>query len=80
MVIEPGVKSAPRETSQLTPRWEETIKDMIIKFTCDETGASAVEYTLLIAFIALAIFVSVTTFGLAVKGLFDEAVAKWPGG
>ena len=42
--------------------------DLIIKFTCDEAGASAVEYAFLMAFIALAIVISLTTFGAAIKG------------
>ncbi|MDO9532844.1 MAG: Flp family type IVb pilin [Deltaproteobacteria bacterium] len=48
--------------------------DLIMKFTCDEAGASAVEYALLMAFIAVVIATSVSTFGLAVRGLFEKAV------
>ncbi|MBM4301320.1 MAG: Flp family type IVb pilin [Deltaproteobacteria bacterium] len=54
--------------------------DLIMQFTFDEAGAPAVEYALLMAFIAVAIAASVLTFGAAVKGLFDNAVAKFPGG
>ena len=54
--------------------------DLIIKFTCDEAGAPAVEYALLLAFIAVAIAASVTAFGAAVKGLFADAALKFPGG
>jgi Flp pilus assembly pilin Flp len=54
--------------------------DLIIKFTFDEAGAPAVEYALLMAFVALAIAAGVSTFGLSVRGLFDTAVVKWPGG
>jgi Flp pilus assembly pilin Flp len=49
--------------------------DLIIKFTCDEAGASAVEYALLMAFIAVVIATSVTTFGAAVANLFN---IPWP--
>ena len=49
--------------------------DLILKFTCDEAGASAVEYALLVTFIALAITTSVSTFGIAVRKLFD---IPWP--
>jgi Flp pilus assembly pilin Flp len=80
MATEPKVKPKPQETSRLTPCGQETIMDLVIKFTCDEAGASAVEYAFLVAFIAVAIAASVITFGTAVKGLFDNAVAKWPGG
>ena len=54
--------------------------DLIMKFTCDEAGASAVEYGLLLAFIAVAIVASVTAFGSAVNGLFADAAKKFPGG
>jgi len=54
--------------------------DLIIKFTCDEAGAPAVEYALLLAFIALAVIISITTFGTALKGIFENASAKFPGG
>ncbi len=53
--------------------------DLLVKFSCDEAGASSVEYAFLLACIAVAIVISVTTFGVSVKGLFDNAVAKWPG-
>jgi Flp pilus assembly pilin Flp len=53
--------------------------DLILKFFADEAGAPAVEYALLMAFIALAITISVTAFGNAVKLLFDNAVAQFPG-
>ena len=80
MVIEPGVKSKPRKTSRLTPWWEETIKDLIIKFTCDEAGASAVEYALLMAFIAVVIAAGVTTFGAAVRDSFLSSTTQMFGG
>jgi Flp pilus assembly pilin Flp len=80
MAIEPGAQPKPPETSRLNPCGEETAMDLIIKFTCDEAGASAVEYAFLVTFIAVAIAASVTIFGTSVRGLFDSAVNKWPGG
>jgi len=50
--------------------------DLIIKFTCDEAGAAAVEYAFLMTFIALAIAASVTTFGIAVKNSFVNSTLK----
>ena len=44
--------------------------DLILKFSADKAGASAVEYGLLIACIALAIVISVTVFGTFVASLF----------
>jgi Flp pilus assembly pilin Flp len=75
MAIESGAQPKPPETSGLTPCGEETVMDLIMKFTCDEAGASAVEYALLMSFIALAIVGTVTTFGGKVAGLF---VIPWP--
>ena len=67
MAIEPEAQPKPPETSRLTPCGEETVMDLILKFSADEAGASAVEYGLLMAFIALVIITSVTAFGNAVK-------------
>jgi len=44
----------------------------------DETGASAVEYSLLLAGIALAVAGSLAVFGTAVRGLFESANALFP--
>ena len=75
MAIEPEAQPKPPETSRLTPCGEETVMDLILKFSADEAGASAVEYALLMAFIAVAIVSSVRTFGTAVANLFN---VPWP--
>ena len=49
--------------------------DLILKFSADETGASAVEYAFLLTFIAVAITASVRSFGAAVANLFN---VPWP--
>jgi Flp pilus assembly pilin Flp len=49
--------------------------DLLIKFSCDEDGAPAVEYAFLVAFIAVAIVTGVSTFGSAVANLFR---VPWP--
>jgi len=79
MAIEPEAQPKAPETSRLTPCGEETVMDLILKFSADEAGASAVEYALLLSFIALTIAASISTFGAAVRGLFDSAVNNWPG-
>ena len=53
--------------------------DLIMKFTFDEAGAPAVEYALLMACIAVAIAASLTSFGAAARGLFENTAVKWPG-
>jgi len=52
--------------------------DLIMKFTLDEAGAPAVEYAMLMACIAVAIVASLSNFGAAVRGLFDDAAVAWP--
>jgi Flp pilus assembly pilin Flp len=49
--------------------------DLILKFSADEAGASAVEYALLLGFITVVIAGSVSTFGAKVATLF---VIPWP--
>lgn len=51
----------------------------IARFYRDESGASLVEYAILLAFIALAVFVSVQTLGTTLSGVFSTAAASIPG-
>jgi len=44
----------------------------------DERGATAVEYGLMVCFIAAVIVVAVTAFGLAVSGAFGSFNSQWP--
>jgi Flp pilus assembly pilin Flp len=44
--------------------------DLIMQFTFDEAGAPAVEYALLLAFIAVAIAASIQTLGTKVNQLY----------
>ena len=75
MAIEPGAQQKPPETSRFTPCGEETVMDLILKFSFDEAGSPAVEYAFLVAFIAVAIAASVRSFGSAVANLFN---IPWP--
>ena len=54
--------------------------DLILKFSCDEAGAPAVEYAFLLAFIAVAIAASVRLLAPPSADLFDNSVAIVPGG
>jgi pilus assembly protein Flp/PilA len=47
-------------------------------FINDEEGASAIEYALLVALIALAITVGATTLGTKIGAMFTKAAAKIP--
>ena len=46
----------------------------------DDRGATAVEYAIMVGFIAAVIVVAVTAFGVSVKGLFELIVASHPFG
>ena len=47
--------------------------EKIRNFFKDEVGASAVEYGLLVALIAVVIIAAVTSLGTAISGKFDSA-------
>jgi Flp pilus assembly pilin Flp len=68
-------KAIEPETNPLTPCGEETVMDLILKFSADEAGAPSVEYALLLTCIAVVIAASVSTFGGAVANLFN---IPWP--
>ena len=44
----------------------------------DDRGATAVEYGLMVALIAVVIVLGVTAFGLSVQGLFQSIVLNTP--
>jgi len=44
----------------------------------DESGATAVEYSLIIGGIAALIIVVVYAFGAKVNGLYNSVTSKWP--
>jgi Flp pilus assembly pilin Flp len=71
--MEPEAKIT-RRNHPIYPLGEGTSMDLIIKLTWDEGGASAVEYALLLALISVVIVSAVTTFGIAVRGLFEKVV------
>ncbi|NTV95096.1 MAG: Flp family type IVb pilin [Thiobacillus sp.] len=48
------------------------MKETILKFLRDEEGATAVEYGLIAALIAVAIIFSVTELGTALEGVFNN--------
>ena len=52
---------------------------MKLRFFKDETGASAVEYSLLVGLIAVFLIASVTTLGSSISETFKEAACKISG-
>lgn len=52
--------------------------EWIKMFYKDESGASALEYSIFLACIAVAIVSAVGIFGSAVQGLFTKCNDNWP--
>jgi pilus assembly protein Flp/PilA len=50
--------------------------DKIMQYLGDESGASAAEYALILALIALVIIVSVTTLGKNINTIFSAAAVS----
>lgn len=53
-----------------------TMKTFISKFMSDESGATAIEYGLIAALIAVVIITAVTTLGTNISATFDKISAK----
>jgi Flp pilus assembly pilin Flp len=51
---------------------------LIRSFYEDESGASSIEYAILVGCIAVAIISTVGIFGQVVKGLYTKANTKFP--
>jgi pilus assembly protein Flp/PilA len=54
----------------------QTYLQKFFSFLQDEEGASAIEYALLVALIALAITAGATTLGTKIGGMFNNAAAQ----
>ena len=48
------------------------MKNLVVRFANDESGATAIEYGLIAVGIALAVFAGAKTLGTAVSGLFTS--------
>jgi pilus assembly protein Flp/PilA len=53
-----------------------TIKAAFRRFAQDETGATMVEYALMVALVAAVCVVAVTALGTAISGTFTSVAAK----
>jgi Flp pilus assembly pilin Flp len=54
------------------------MEKVIRRFYGDESGASSVEYAILVTGIAVAIISAVCIFGIGVKGLYTTANTNFP--
>jgi len=52
------------------------MKNLIAAFSADESGATAIEYTLLAALISVAIIASATALGTKISQMFSGIAAK----
>jgi Flp pilus assembly pilin Flp len=53
--------------------------DLIIKFACEETGAPALEYSLLLALIGIFLISSIGALGTSLIGVFISMSGKLAG-
>jgi Flp pilus assembly pilin Flp len=74
----PGSKAKLPLSGKPEPHWENCLMNFLAKFFFNESGATAVEYAIMLLSIAIAIFSGVYIFGNAVKSLFDQAVDRYP--
>jgi pilus assembly protein Flp/PilA len=56
------------------------MKGLLVKFLNDEAGATAIEYGLICAGIALAIITILNKLGLTIEGIFTTLTSKLGGG
>lgn len=57
-----------------------SFQSFLNRFNRDEEGATATEYSLLVALIALGIVIGVTAFGTALNGFFTDLGTTVSGG
>jgi pilus assembly protein Flp/PilA len=55
------------------------MKSLVLRYLQDESAATAIEYALIAAGIALVIVSSVSAAGVTVKGLYQSVVDAFPG-
>jgi pilus assembly protein Flp/PilA len=51
---------------------------LLVRLARDDSGATAVEYSLLLGGIAAAIIVIIYVFGSKVNNLYNDTTTKWP--
>jgi pilus assembly protein Flp/PilA len=61
-------------------RGEKVMKALFVRFLKDESGATAIEYGLIAAGIALAIIAILNKLGLTLAGIFTTLTTKLNGG
>jgi pilus assembly protein Flp/PilA len=65
-----------RRIAEDTDTQESNMKNLVTKFASDESGATAIEYGLIAALIAVAMIVGATSVGKAINAKFDTVATK----
>jgi len=68
-IISPGQRTAIMQK----------LSAFVSRFTRDETGATMIEYGVMLALIVAVCFVIVTNVGTSVQGLFSTVATAWAG-
>jgi pilus assembly protein Flp/PilA len=68
-------RGRPVQRNESNSTQEEKVK-MIRKFLKDESGATAIEYGLIAALVAVACIVALTAVGTSLRGLFETVDTK----
>lgn len=55
----------------------QTLKGHLDRYFCDERGATAIEYGMILALMTLAIIAAITSVGEATKDTFEAAGEGW---
>jgi pilus assembly protein Flp/PilA len=79
MATEPKVRSIIAQPHPLHPCGEETIMDLIIRFTSDEGGTGAVEYVIVMTLIGIALMGGMTALSTTLTGIFDNMTGRLSG-
>jgi pilus assembly protein Flp/PilA len=56
------------------------MKSLVLRFAADDSGATAVEYGIMVALIAVAIILVVQAIGLSLVDVFDDVRLQGLGG
>ena len=72
MAADPKVDYRPQKSSRPTPYGEETIMDLIIRFTSDEGGTAALEYAIVMTLIGIFLMAGMSALSTTLTGIFNN--------
>jgi pilus assembly protein Flp/PilA len=74
------IKSRLQKSGRLPPCGEETIMELIFRFTRDEAGTAALEYAIILTILGIALMASMSTISTALSGIFTHVSGHLTGG